>query len=666
MCDEFDPDAGADEDESQEHEQRPAEQALTPGERLLYALGQLYRLHHRGQLPVEPAAFDIEDLARIIGVWPEVEFSVEDGFGLRYHLPGEVLSVEPERSFPWRLLDPWESGAELVLVGVLGLMSTSGPDLLVASFLVLSDEEQDESFERLHRLRVEKQAGTDSEAGRFIRSLQRVAEQVGGVPTIDEYKAVRAELAEDGESIEAFARLYRFFGSWPRATEALELSKLTTVERIEARFRERRIGKVWRYTEELLRETLMRAAEHWEPPPSTQEFEWWRQRELERGAAGDGPAFLPSTNPYRQRFGTWEAALLHFGFTPEQAALRLEGKIQPHNRKADPYMPEGLPVAELRAPEEQEAFPLTREQLARVLERVGWPRAALALRAHGPTRARRRTHHFAGGRRATSAPLAKHPSHPTRRHRRARTSGGWRAAREADAGWAARAGGPGVTCDGGAACPSWLNAPRPCTVAPVRPDYRPIFSVPAVVVFLVVVAAAMVPVFVTPRLLLLGIVLATFGGVLGLNHNFGNPLWKRLGDRLKNRLKKRAPKSEPAPPELDVQPVVLTFAGVVAVCFIASAALEGGAEGTKFLLATGAALLITGGLFFWQATKVAREAATHWFKTKLWVVNKEKRGEPHITLYSLGRELEQSERAWALALVLVVLGGVLAAIAALP
>lgn len=87
-------------------------------------------------------------------------------------------------------------------------------------------------------------------------------------------------------------------------------------------------------------------------------------------AAGDTTVFLPSTNPYRSRFKTWEGALLHFGFTPEQVALRLEGKIQPHNRNADPYLPDGLPVAELRDPAGV-TLPLTDEQLAGVLKEWG-------------------------------------------------------------------------------------------------------------------------------------------------------------------------------------------------------------------------------------------------------------------------------------------------------
>lgn len=250
-------------------------------------------------------------------------------------------------------------------------MSTSGPDLLVAAFLALSDEEQGEAFTRLHGIRVQQQAGTDSEVGRYIRSLQRVAGALGHLPTVEEYKKTQRELAGAGEAVESFTPLYRYFGTWPRTMEALGLAEVTTVKRIEARFRERRLGKVWRYTEDLLRETLLRAAEHWGRPPSTQEFEWWRERELElTAAAGDREAFLPSTSPYRKRFGTWEAALLHFGFTPEQAALRLEGKTQPHNRNADPYLPEGLPVAELADPSGR-TLPLEGEQLARMLEEWG-------------------------------------------------------------------------------------------------------------------------------------------------------------------------------------------------------------------------------------------------------------------------------------------------------
>jgi hypothetical protein len=90
------------------------ERELRPGERLFYALGQLYRLWWRGQLDVEPIRFDLCDLARIIGVASELEFVSEDRLGVHYHFPGETLVVRerPSTDFPWELLDTWEWAAE--------------------------------------------------------------------------------------------------------------------------------------------------------------------------------------------------------------------------------------------------------------------------------------------------------------------------------------------------------------------------------------------------------------------------------------------------------------------------------------------------------------------------------------------------------------------------
>lgn len=245
-------------------------------------------------------------------------------------------------------------------------MATSGPDLLVAAFLALNEDERQEAHERIHVVQLDTLAGDRSEAGRYIDSMRRVAVEVGHVPSTDDYKRVQAALAGTTEPIETFSRLYRHFGSWPRATEALELSKVTTAQAIEARFRDRRVGKVWRYTEDLMRDTLLRCSEHWGRPPSTQEFAWWRQRELELAAAAGKDIFLPSDNPYRKRFGTWEATLLHFGFTPEQVALRLEGKQQPPRPKARLSVPDDLPVAVLRSVAD-EVLPLTDEQLGRMV-----------------------------------------------------------------------------------------------------------------------------------------------------------------------------------------------------------------------------------------------------------------------------------------------------------
>jgi hypothetical protein len=102
-----DDEAGRDEP----HGGGPASDAPTPGERLLYVLGQLYRLHRAGKLAVHPHDFDIDDVARLIGVGPDLEFSTHDPMGIHYHFPTEVLYVNPTSEFPWELLGVWEWAA---------------------------------------------------------------------------------------------------------------------------------------------------------------------------------------------------------------------------------------------------------------------------------------------------------------------------------------------------------------------------------------------------------------------------------------------------------------------------------------------------------------------------------------------------------------------------
>jgi hypothetical protein len=117
----------------------------------------------------------------------------------------------------------------------------------------------------------------------------------------------------------------RHFGTWRRASEALELSEVTTSRRIQARFDYRRVGKIWKYTGETLRDTLARCTEHYGHVPQVAEFEWWRDRQLELARdRGDDDLHLPSPTPYRKRWGNWEGALLHFGYSREEIEQRLE------------------------------------------------------------------------------------------------------------------------------------------------------------------------------------------------------------------------------------------------------------------------------------------------------------------------------------------------------
>jgi hypothetical protein len=112
VWDDFDPDDYSDEDESSDREPPSDESPPSPGERLLHALGQLHRLHLCGRLPVPPSTLDIEDLARIVGVWSDLEFVVKDDEGSRYHFAGEVLCISADRPEMIRLLFVWEFAAQ--------------------------------------------------------------------------------------------------------------------------------------------------------------------------------------------------------------------------------------------------------------------------------------------------------------------------------------------------------------------------------------------------------------------------------------------------------------------------------------------------------------------------------------------------------------------------
>jgi hypothetical protein len=99
---------------------------------------------------------------------------------------------------------------------------------------------------------------------------------------------------------------------------------VTTSAKIEARFRGRLVGKVHRYREDSLREAIEKCARDLGRVPLVIEFEHWRQREMELAKAQGQELFLPSDSPYRRRWGSWDEALLHFGFTPEAIKERFE------------------------------------------------------------------------------------------------------------------------------------------------------------------------------------------------------------------------------------------------------------------------------------------------------------------------------------------------------
>lgn len=202
---------------------------------------------------------------------------------------------------------------------------TTGAQLLAVAFAALSQDEQEEAFERINEIRVGRLADEESATAVMLRSLIRVREMIGHPPTAQEYKQSYLELKGTPDEIEEVNRVVRHFGSWHRALEALGLSEVTTARRIEARFRSRRMGKIWKYTEETLRLTLAEAVEHYGRPMTVAEFDWWRERQFELARAeGNDLLHLPSATPYRKRWGTWEGALRHFGYDPALSGTRLE------------------------------------------------------------------------------------------------------------------------------------------------------------------------------------------------------------------------------------------------------------------------------------------------------------------------------------------------------
>ena len=201
---------------------------------------------------------------------------------------------------------------------------TSAVALLVVAWNALSGEQQEMAFEEISELRLRRIAGEDGETARFLHSLRRVQEHVGGTLSPDRYVTAYRELTAQGETLAEFNQVRRHFGSWRRAKEALQLADTSTPFKIEARFRARMVGKVGRYREETLRETLEQCVEALGHIPLLIDYELWRQKEIELAKAQGRELFIPSDSPYRRRYSSWEKALLHFGYPEAEVKARLE------------------------------------------------------------------------------------------------------------------------------------------------------------------------------------------------------------------------------------------------------------------------------------------------------------------------------------------------------
>jgi hypothetical protein len=178
-------------------------------------------------------------------------------------------------------------------------------------------------------------------------ALRLCVADLGRVPLLAEYSEWRVkELAlarTRGEAgrMPSTAVFRRRHGTWQTALLACGYDAEEVYLRLEPQPERRsRVAKVDRYTEATLRDTLTRCARDLGRPPLVADFVDWRRRELARTRARD--VMCPSDSPYRRRFGSWERALLYFGFDAEEVNGRLvpgrerstEAARQPRSRSA--------------------------------------------------------------------------------------------------------------------------------------------------------------------------------------------------------------------------------------------------------------------------------------------------------------------------------------------
>jgi hypothetical protein len=156
------------------------------------------------------------------------------------------------------------------------------------------------------------------------QALGRCASELGRAPLVSEYDEWRrkelslaATRGEHGRvpSPEAFRRR---FGGWEKALLACGHSTDDLYLRLESPDRADLRAKVWRYTDASLATPLKACAHALGRAPLVEEYAAWRERALK-----DGRRDIPSDSPYRRRFGSWEGALKHFGFSDEAIAARL-------------------------------------------------------------------------------------------------------------------------------------------------------------------------------------------------------------------------------------------------------------------------------------------------------------------------------------------------------
>jgi Homing endonuclease associated repeat len=258
--------------------------------------------------------------------------------------------------------------------------------LLVVAFAALSPEEQDEGFARLGEIRVERLAQEEGETAHYLRALRRAQALSDGALTPDSYTRTQKALRAGGEELPPLSRLVRHFDSWARAKEAFALGEVTTVDKIEARFRSRVAGRP-HFSAEELADALARCVAAVGRVPLLSEYDAWRDRELALLRLRGELARVPSTSSFRRRHGSWPRALAAHGFSTEEVYTRLEPRSGRTLARVDRYTEATLDTAFARCVRALDGgVPLVADYVAwrRSVER----HAATLVPSDGPFRTR--------------------------------------------------------------------------------------------------------------------------------------------------------------------------------------------------------------------------------------------------------------------------------------
>ena len=165
------------------------------------------------------------------------------------------------------------------------------------------------------------------------QGLNDCANELGRVPLSAEYREWRQkeiELAKargEDARLPSYEAFWRRYGDWDSALIHFGFDRDEVYARLERNATE--VARVDRYTDETLEETLHRAVRDLGFIPMGWEFEKWRAQVLKRTTARK--IVIPTSSPYRRRFGTWQNALLHCGYPEEE----IEARLSVARRKTD-------------------------------------------------------------------------------------------------------------------------------------------------------------------------------------------------------------------------------------------------------------------------------------------------------------------------------------------